>query len=139
MIQHNPQFDTKKVIEHYQKKDGVDIKYVCTTDLQKSDVPYDVFYRETPHPEFGNRYFGLARSSWCEHMLITNADMVEDFEFGMVENDEGKLEYSKGHHDFKSFKNGNMIDGGRQYIRSSLGCRVYKIVDGEFYEVCTES
>lgn len=133
-IKHNPLFDTVKVEEHYTKKDGVDVKYVCTTDLRASDVPVDVFYRETPHPEFGNRYFGLYYDSIRDHMMITNADIVEQFEFGVVEDDDGNLQYSQSHHDYKHFENGNMIDGGRQYIRTTNGCNVYRVVDGKFVE-----
>jgi len=73
---------TDTIIEHYEKKDGVKIKYVVTTDLRNSDMPADVFYRETPHPEFGNRYFGLFNSP--NGLMITDADIVEDFEFGMI-------------------------------------------------------
>ena len=58
-IQHSPLFNIKKAEELYTEKDGVEVKYVCTTDLRNSDIPADIFYRETPHPEFGNYYFGL--------------------------------------------------------------------------------
>ena len=58
-IQHESLFDTAKVEKLYTEKDGVEVKYVCTTDLKTSDRPMDIFYRATPHPEFGNRYFGL--------------------------------------------------------------------------------
>ena len=58
-IHHDPLFDTAKVEKIYSEKDGVPVKYVCTTDLRASDVPVDVYYRETPHPQFGNRYFGI--------------------------------------------------------------------------------
>lgn len=131
-IKHFPLYNTEKIEEHYTEKDGVEIKYVCTTDLRASDVPVDVFYRTTPHPEFGNHYFGLYYDNVRDHMMITNADLVEEFEFGCVENDNNELEYSQSHHDYKQFQNGNMIDGGRQYIRSSHGCDVYRIVDGKF-------
>ena len=131
-IKHYPVFDTKKVEGLYGDKDGVPVRYICTTDINRSDMPVDVFFRETPHPEFGNRYFGL----FYDHsgrVMITNADRVEEFDFGMVENDGGDLEYSRSHHDYKHFENGNMIDGGRQYIRSSAnGCMVYRVKDGEF-------
>jgi len=131
-IKHYPVFDTNRVIKHFGDKDGVPVKYICTTDIANSDMPADVFYRDTPHPEFGNRYFGL----FYDHsgrIMITNADRVEEFEFGMVKNDSGDLEYSRSHHDYKRFENGNMIDGGRQYIRSSAnGCTVYRLRDGEF-------
>jgi hypothetical protein len=132
-IKHNPIFNTAKIEQIYTDRDGVEVKYVCTTDLRNSDVPADVFYRETPHPQFGNRYFGMLVNGGTTY--ITDADIVEDFEFGMVENDEGELEYSESHHDYKSFENGNMIDGGRQYIRSSLsGAATYVVRDGRFVE-----
>lgn len=130
-IKHNPNLDTDRVAQHYSERDGVPVTYVCTTDLKVSDCPVDIFYRETPHPKFGNRYFGLFSDPTTKGLMITNADMVEDFEFGCVENDEGELEYSESHHAYKSFENGNMIDGGRQYVRSAGRCFIYKVVNGE--------
>lgn len=131
-IQHKPLFDTAKVEEVYTEKDGVEVKYVCTTDLNASDVPVDVFYRPTPHSQFGNRYFGLYYDHVRDHMMITNADIVESLEFGMIE-DQGKYYYSQSHHDYKVVE-GKMIDGGRQYIRSSGGVEVFKIRDGAFVQ-----
>ena len=58
-IKHNPQFNIEKVTAHYSKKDGVPIHYVCTSDLDKSDVPVDIYYRDSPHPDYNNYYFGL--------------------------------------------------------------------------------
>lgn len=138
-IKHNPVFNIEKVIDHYTKRDGVPVVYVCTTDLLTSDSPKDVFYRAdgSCHPEFGNRYFGLSIDPMTSNVWICDADRVEEFEFGVVENDTGELEYSRSHHDYKQFKNGNMIDGGRQYIRTS-GCRaVYRVKDGVMYEIET--
>ena len=131
-IVHENLLNKEAIEEHYTEKDGVDVKYVCTTDLNASDVPVDVFYRETPHPEFGNRYFGLYWDTVRGHLMITNADIVESFEFGMVES-EGRLHYSQSHHDYKTFDNGKMIDGGRVYIKTSQGCdAVMRIVNGKF-------
>jgi len=131
-IQHEPLFDVEKVTAHYTEKDGVEVKYVCTTDLSASDVPVDVYYRSTPHPTFGNCYFGLYYDSVRDHMMITNADIVETLEFGMIEVD-GKCYYSQSHHDYKVIGN-KMIDGGRVYIRSSHGCDiVMRIIEGKFY------
>jgi len=130
MIKHYPLFDTKKVIKHYQKKDQVPITYVCTTDLNASDRPIDIFFRESPHPEFGNRYFGMFVNFNHGGVMICGADQVEQYEFGMVENDVGQLEYSQSHHDYKQFKNGNMIDGGRLYIRASGCSAAYVVRDG---------
>ena len=130
-IQHEPLFDTAKVEAHYTEKDGVEVRYVCTTDLNASDVPVDVYYRETPHPEFGNHYFGLYYDRVRDHMMITNADIVESLEFGMIDVD-GKYYYSQSHHDYKVVGD-KMIDGGRAYIRSNGYTVAMHIKDGKFY------
>jgi hypothetical protein len=132
-IQHESLFDTAKVEELYTQKDGVDVTYVCTTDLSASDVPMDIFYRATPHPEFGNRYFGLYRDRVRDNLMITDADIIESFEFGMIEVD-GKYYYSQSHHDYKVVE-GKMIDGGRAYIRSSGGAISMRVKNGKFYAV----
>lgn len=135
IVNHAPVFDTEKVVSIYEKKDGVPIKYVCTTDLQASDLPVDIFYREDPHPEFGNRYFGLYRNPYSEdaRIVITNADIVEKYAFGMIKDKEGMMWYSQCHHDCL-FIDGAMIDGGRQYVRGSNISGIYKLVNGEFVE-----
>ena len=132
MIKHKPLFDTDKVCEHYTQKDGVPVKYVCTSALGHEAQAMDIFYRDTPHPEFGNRYMGLYYHPMSGDLMITNADRIESVEFGLVEDDTGDLQYSAHRHDYKKFVNGNMIDGGRSYIRSS-GCPVYmyEVRDGE--------
>ena len=134
-IKHAPLLDTKKVEELYSEKDGVPISYVCTTDLNASDNPVDIFYRETPHPEFGNRYFGLYYSTETRlirkrHMIITNADTIESFDFGMIQDAEGEWWYSQSHHDCLMI-DGKMIDGGRVYVRGN-GIEIFKIRDGKF-------
>lgn len=130
-IKHHPQFNTEEVCKTYSEKDGVDVKYVCTTDLVASDIPVDIFYRPTPHPEFGNRYFGLYYDHVRDATMITNATYVEHLTFGMIEH-EGQYHYSQSHHDYNQITEGKMIDGGRVYIRSSLGTVVMKVKDGEF-------
>jgi len=130
-IHHSPIFDTDKIVEHYTKKDGVPVKYVCTSDLTASDSPVDVFYRETPHPEFGNRYFGLYHNIIRDHLMICNADIIETLDFAMVVGPDGRHYYSQSHHDYKHFDNGAMIDGGRVYARG-YGYEFYKIKNGEF-------
>jgi len=135
MIKHEPLFNTQKVCEHYSEKDGVPVAYVCTSALGNEAQAMDIFFRETPHPEFGNRYFGLYRNAISGNLMITNADRIESVEFGLIEDDVGDLQYSAHRHDYKQFNNGNMIDGGRAYIKSS-GCNlyVYRVKDGEMVE-----
>ena len=134
-IQHYPLFDTAKVENHYSLKDGVEVKYVCTTAVsQHAEFAADVFYRATPHPEFGNRYFALYYNLYADdaQIMITNADCVENFEFGMIEVD-GKYYYSQHRHDYKAIGD-KMIDGGRSYMRSGGRVDVFKIQDGKFVE-----
>jgi hypothetical protein len=131
-IKHPSLFNTDEVAKFYSEKDGVDVTYVCTTDLVNSDQPLDIFYRETPHPEFGNKYFGLRKIA--DQMLITNADKVEEYEFGMIQDKDKNWYYSSCHHDCL-FIDGKMIDGGRAYIRSTGLDGVFKIKNGEFINV----
>ena len=134
-IQHYPLFDIAKVEKLYTEKDGVEVKYVCTTAVQQhAEFAADVFYRATPHPEFGNRYFALYHNLYADDavIMITNADQVENFEFGMIEVD-GKYYYSQHRHDYKVIGD-KMIDGGRSYIRTSGGTDVFKIQDGKFVQ-----
>jgi hypothetical protein len=130
-INHQPLFDIAKVEETYGRKDGCEVRYVCTSDLNASDVPCDIFYRAEPHPDYGNRYFGLYWDSIRDCTMITNADVIESFEFGMIQVD-GKYYYSQSHHDYKVVE-GKMIDGGRAYIRSSGGAVAMRVKDGKFY------
>ena len=133
-IVHYPITNISQVEKLYSEKDGVSVKHVCTTEFADGIIA-DVFYRDTPHPKFGNRYFALFfrinTNRQYDQLVIANADQVENLTFGMVENDEGNLEYSRSRHDYKQFKNGNMIDGGRDYIRSSGKVFVYVVRDGK--------
>ena len=126
-IVHYPITNIKKVEELYSEKDGVPVKHVCTTEFGDSIV--DIFYRDTPHPKFGNRYFAVLFRDNVPY--IANADEVEKLTFGLVQNDDGDMEYSRSRHDYKKFKNGNMIDGGRDYIRSCGRVFVYVVRDGK--------
>lgn len=126
IIKHYPITKITQAEKIYSEKDGVPVKHVCTTEF--GDAIADIFYRETPHPKFGNRYFCLFFRG--DDLYVANADSIENLSFGMVENDDGDLEYSRSRHDYKSFKNGNMIDGGRDYIRSSGKVKIYMVRDG---------
>jgi hypothetical protein len=131
-VNHEPNFDVGIVTEKYSTQDGVPVKYVCTTDLRASDVPVDVYYRKTPHPEFGNHYFGLYYDNYRGQAMICNADIIEELEFGMVKDKEGTFHYSQSHHDYKKLDNGKMIDGGRAYVRSSGGAVIMRVIKGKF-------
>lgn len=133
-IKHKPQFNIEKVTAHYTKKDGVPVRYVCTSDLDESDRPFDIYYRDTPHPEHNNFYFGLYADDE-DRMMICKADTIEKYQFGMI-SDQDEWVYSRSHHDFVETDSGN-IDGGRKYIKRGGDLDnqkhiVAKIVDGEF-------
>jgi len=133
-VLHNPQFDIKKTTAHYTKKDGVPIHYVCTSDLDESDVPVDIYYREDSHPDYGNYYFGLY--SLDDNVMICKADIVETLEFGMISDDKEEWVYSQSHHDLVETDTG-FIDGGRRYIRrggdfDTMQYQKCKVKDGEF-------
>ena len=145
-IKHNPIFDTDAVIASYEKKDGVPITYVCTSALNHGTLATDVFYRETPHPEFGNRYFGLywhrLHFELPAKLMITNADCIEDLEFTMVEVD-GELHYSQHRHDFRTIGSIS-IDGGRAYNRILFNGErpkrnSLKVKDGKFVQGVIEN
>ena len=135
-IQHNPIFDTEAVIKHYEAKDGVPIKYICTSAINTGTLACDVFYRETPHPEFGNRYFGLYLNPYSSNavIMITNADNIESLDFDMVDVD-GELHYSQHRHDYRTIGDVS-IDGGRAYIKRAGNLtrpvKSLKVVNGEF-------
>lgn len=139
-IKHDPFFKVEEVEKHYTEKDGVEVKYVCTTALKNETVPVDVYYRETPHPEFGNKYFGLYITPWDGKMFICNADYIEELEFGMLKDKNGVYHYSQHRHDMVPVELEDVtgaIDGGRAYVRTvgSLSHDTYIVKNGQFKEV----
>ena len=137
-INHSPLFDTAKIEAHYSEKDGVPVKYVCTSATNEHAAnAADIFYRAEPHTEFGNRYFGLYHDHMRGHMMITNADTIESFDFGMIEGPEG-WEYSQHRHDYRTVGD-CAVDGGRSYFKRvgnlSVTCKFMKVVNGEFVDV----
>ena len=135
-IKHNPQFNIEKVTAHYSKKDGVPVHYVCTTDLDESDKPFDVYYRDTPHPDHNNYYFGLYADE-DDRMMICKADTIEKYNFGLIaESTSDEWVYSRSQHNRVEIDSG-YIDGGRKYIKrgGDLDTQkhiVAKVLDGEF-------
>lgn len=132
-INHNSMLDVEHVALVHTEKEGVDVKYVCTTDLGgMSDRPLDVFFRATPHPHHGNKYFGISRNEFGE-LVICNADIIESYDFGMILDSKGVWHYSRSHHDYVEIED-KIIDGGRAYIRGT-GFDIFKLVDGEFLDM----
>lgn len=131
-INHRNIYDIKTVEEYYTKKDGVPCKYICTTSIINPDIPMDIYYRDTPHPKFGNRYFAIFEKLGIYY--IKNADKVEELLFNMVEDKDGVYHYSRYTHDYFEH-NGIIIDGGREYTRYNAKVfKCFKVKDGEFVE-----
>ena len=134
-IKHNPIFDTEKVEKLYSEKDGVSVKYVCTSSANMGTVSYDIFYRETPHPDFGNRYFGLFKNQ-DKQIMITNADTIENLDFDMVKVKD-EWHYSQDRWDYRQVADDLAIDGGRAYLKMAGNFKDYetgsfKVIDGKF-------
>jgi hypothetical protein len=133
MIAHKPLSDTKVVAEYYSERDGVPVVYVGTTALDSSTKPVDVFFRETPHPKFGNRYFGFFFDRFGA--MICNADKVEELEFVCALKN-GSWTYSRHRHDFVEV-DGGALDGGRAYTRivgDVKTTRNFIVKDGQWKE-----
>lgn len=132
-INHRPLFDIDKVTKLYSEKDGIPVKYVCTSSTNATaDFACDIYYRETPHPEFGNHYFGIFRNTYADEatVMIANADSVEGLQFYMIEGPHG-YEYSQHRHDYHAVAK-NFIDGGRAYCRTNGSYITKTITNGEF-------
>jgi hypothetical protein len=69
--------------------------------------------------------------------MITNADSIEDLEFGMKEV-ESAWHYSQHRHDFYTVGNVS-LDGGRAYFRVvgeiNLPTKMLRVKDGKFVEI----
>jgi hypothetical protein len=135
-IKHHPHFNTMIISKHFSRKDDVPLEYVCTSAPNKNaDYAADIFYRDTPHPEYGNRYLGVYRNM-DNKIMITNCDMIEDLTFSMIEGLAG-WEYSQHRHDYRQVGS-TAIDGGRSYVRLigdiHAKVKVMKVKNGVFEE-----
>lgn len=123
----------KNIEKHYK-----DSKYVCDTSLKTSGGNWgescvSVFYQKEKHPKFGNNYFGLYYTP-DGTLMICNADQIEDQTIVGIKCDNGDIIYSRYRHDYFTHR-GEMIDGGRDYTRSSGGEQVeLRVKDGVLEE-----
>ena len=143
-ITHHPLLDIKAIAEFYSEKDGVPVTYVCTSAPNKqASYAADIFYRSTPHPEYGNRYFGIyqnSRETMSNQIMITNCDMIEELIFDMIEGVAG-WEYSQHRWDYRQVAN-VAIDGGRAYTKLvgdvHVPVKTVRVKDGQFEEVIND-
>lgn len=96
------------------------------------ETPVDVFYQPNPDTSKGHtNYFGIFQRRG--ETLICNAESAfSEAIYGIVLKS-GEVMVSRYRHDCV-MKEGHMIDGGRDYIRTGASGRgvIVKVVDGEF-------
>ena len=109
-----------------------------------SDKPVDVFYQPNPDVSKGHsHYFGMFRTFEGQTMITDAASAFSEPITGLLTEDDEVL-VSRYRHDYVQ-KGPYMIDGGRDYLRTSgnnADGKLVKItvVDGEFqFEVYGES
>ena len=139
-IIHHPQGNTQPIIDYFNN--GIrTVTYVCTTELTDDNTGdthiNDVYVQWPRHEAYGNQYFG--HYTLNGENKIHNADRIDDYIFGMVQNDDGDWEYSiGGDADKVVFENGNWIDGGRATIDYNVDVgdlSYWRLANGEFFEV----
>ena len=105
--------------------------YWCTKRLNGeswNDNPVDVFYQPNPDTEKGHKhYFGLFVQGGV--LYITDATSAFSDPITGIETDDGEVIVSRYRHDYVE-KDKYMIDGGRDYLRTSGGPFVRIRVDG---------
>lgn len=87
----------------------------------------DVYYQETPPIEGYSNYFALIMQ--LGSLYITSGASAVEGIINAVEANDGEVIYSRYRHDMRYSKDKSVfIDGGRDYIRSSLGAKPIQLV-----------
>lgn len=122
-------------IEKVEKK--YNAKFVCETPIKDKhgwrETPSLIFYNEVAHPQ-GSNYMAISIVIGYDDktdLVITDGISATQCDFvGIVDGDE--VIYSRYRHDYREGKTGVIIDGGRDYTRSSGGQMVkMKINEGK--------
>jgi hypothetical protein len=105
--------------------------YWCTKRLNGeswNDNPVDVFYQPNPDVEKGHKhYFGLFVQN--DTLFITDATSAFSDPIMGIETEDGEVIVSRYRHDYVE-KDNYMVDGGRDYFRTSGGPVVRIRVEG---------
>jgi hypothetical protein len=114
----------KDIIEISKVEKRYKCKYVCETCLNVKGLWREhsslIFYNEVAHPE-GSNYMALSYQLDGDDGYLVVSDgisVTEEPIVGIIDGDE--VIYSRFRHDYRVGKTGVMIDGGRDYIRSSI-------------------
>lgn len=108
--------------------------YWCTKHSKGfwNEQPVDVFYQPNPDLEQGHsHYFGIFVRD--NSVFICDAASAFSETIGGIMCDDGEVLVSRYRHDYVTKDGGYMIDGGRDYLRSSLHPTIsVEVKDGEF-------
>lgn len=100
-----------------------------------SETPVDVFYQPDPDVQKGHsHYFGIYRSYSANTWMICNAETAFCDPLYGVCCDTGEVIISRFRHDYVTRGN-YMVDGGRDYLRSSQHPAVIVKVEGSNFVV----
>jgi len=98
-----------------------------------NESPVDVFYQPNPDTAKGHtHYFGMFYRD--DMLYITEASTAFSDPIAGIPTDDGEVIVSRYRHDYVT-KDGRMIDGGRDYVRSSIHPTVRVTVDGDQFVI----
>lgn len=120
--------DINKLEEHYKAK------FVCESAIKIGNRWNDnsslIFYSTEKHPR-GSNYMAFSYNYATDEYVVSDGISVTEIDIYGVVTDHDTVIYSRFRHDYRVV-DGAMIDGGRDYVRSSVGNRVtMRIIDGE--------
>lgn len=125
---HFKEASIKKIEEKYGAKY---MGYWCTKRVDGeswNERPVDVFYQPNPDKEKGHsHYFGMFTQNGS--VWITNAESAFSDPITGIETDDGEVIVSRYRHNYVT-KDNYMVDGGRDYFRTSGGPFVRIRVNG---------
>ena len=130
-------FTDKGITQIESMRNATYVGYWCGKTKYGSwaEQPLDVFYQQDPDVDAGHsHYFGLLISPLSKEILIVNAESCFSKTItGIVE--DGTVYASRYRHDCVFLPSGDMIDGGRDYLKVSGTPKLVNIaISGDKFE-----
>lgn len=120
---------TKKIIKKLEEQYNA----VYIGDFDSNDRLESLFYQPTPNIELGHsHYFTLFAQMFTNKVYISNGEYIKNIVFNAVKSKRTYLISCYRHH--YNEKDGIFIDGGRDYLRTNIDNKIYKLKleNGEF-------
>ncbi len=135
----------RKVEELYKAKYIGEVSLPASGGQGWANTPVMLFYTEKAHPE-GSNWFGLYHDPFDETLMITNGigavfdkNQKPVIYTGLVNETKREIYYSAFRHDYQSFEDEYMIDGGRDYTKHSLKGRLVEFyIDKDRFKLCKD-